>query len=124
MTDINRYYHPKFKLAAELIGVLYDLPECSSGGLCHIVTDDDNIDDDDLDWVYEYCNRAENIDRIDRELSQTICTILRQMTFTQRAVLFEMMISDFEVDDEKSVNSFIKYLGKSEIINRINSYRH
>src|ERR1700742_1403671 len=33
-----------------LIAALHQLPNCSMGGPLHVVTDDQNIDDDTLDW--------------------------------------------------------------------------
>lgn len=102
------YWHPKFYLVKELIHLLYQLDECSTGGCCHIVTDDNNIYDRDLDWVIEYCNREETKDRIDRELSKTICIILKEMTFQQRAVLFWFLDVNFGLDDvEKSDIDFL-----------------
>ena len=47
-----KYYHEKFPIVRDMIAVLYDY--CCSGGCCHIVTDDDNIYDSDLDFVIEY----------------------------------------------------------------------
>ena len=83
----NVQYHPKMQIIVELIHILYDLPECEAGGCCHIVTDDDNIDDDDLKWVIEYCQKDDN-DHIDKELSKTICELLLQLTPEQRICLF------------------------------------
>ena len=83
-------YHPKMKIIVELIHLLYDLPDCEAGGCCHIVTDDDNIDDDDLQRVIDYCNMSDN-NRLDKELSRTICEILLQLTREQRICLFYFM---------------------------------
>ena len=84
-------YNPKMQIIVDLIHILYDLPDCLSGGCCHIVTDDDNIDDDDLKWVMDYCHRPENKNCIDRELSYTLCEMLLQLTHEQRVCLFDMM---------------------------------
>lgn len=110
---MNKYYHPKFYLVRELIGILYDLPGCGSGGCCHIVTDDDNIYDDDLDFVIEYCDSPDNVDEIEKELAKTICIILKQMTFQQRAVLFELIEKDIDKYDLLSENC-VSYLGENE----------
>lgn len=126
MTNVNKYYHPKFELASELISVLYNLEECITGGLCHIVTDDGNIYDDDLDSIIKNCDKEENKNEIDRELSKTICIILKQMTFEQRAVLFEMIdYGIFNEINQEDVDWFIdKCIGGEEnIIKRINSYK-
>ena len=110
MIDKENYWHPKFFLVRELIGILYNLETCGCGGCCHIVTDDNNIYDDDLDFVIRYCERKENKNRIDRELSITICEILKTMNFTQRAVLFEIMGNDcdcFFTDYNKDEVDFV-----------------
>ena len=109
MKDYNKNYHPKFKLALDLIHVLYELDGCGTGGCCHIVTDDDNIYDDCLDAVIEYCEKEENKDRIDKELSSTICKILKQMSFTQRAILFDCMLYNLEsiLDDKDCVETYL-----------------
>lgn len=110
MIDKENYWHPKFFLVRELIGILYNLERCGCGGCCHIVTDDNNIYDDNLDFVIRYCKRKENKNRIDRELSITICEILKTMNFTQRAVLFEIMGNDcdcFFTDYNKDEVDFV-----------------
>lgn len=81
-------YNPKMKIIVDLVHILYELPDCSAGGCCHIVTDDDNIDDEDLMWVMDYCKQPENINRIDRELSYAICEMLLQLSREQRICLF------------------------------------
>lgn len=84
-------YNPKMRIIVDLIHLLYELPECAAGGCCHIVTDDDNIDDKDLLYVMNYCKRPENNNRIDRELSYAICDMLLQLTREQRICLFYLM---------------------------------
>lgn len=84
-------YNPKIPIIVDLIHILYELPHCGAGGCCHIVTDDNNIKDDDLQWVMEYCHKSENSDCIDREISYTICEMLLQLTYEQRVCLFDML---------------------------------
>lgn len=109
--DIEELWHPKFQVVSKLIDVLYMLNECASGGLCHIVTDDGNIYDNDLDWVIKWCDAKENENKVDKELSKTICIILKQMTFQQRAILFDMKSCGFRYfskeDIEDYINTFI-----------------
>ena len=83
-------YNPKMQIIVELIHLLYELPNCGAGGCCHIVTDDDNIDDDDLQWVIDYCNKPDN-GYLDKELSRTICELLLQLSREQRICLFYLM---------------------------------
>ena len=83
-------YNPKMQIIVELIHLLYDLPDCSAGGCCHIVTDDDNIEDNDLKFVIDYCNEPDNA-KLDKELSRTICELLLQLSREQRICLFYLM---------------------------------
>lgn len=99
-----KYYHEKFPIVRDMISVLYDY--CGAGGCCHIVTDDDNIYDSDLDFVIEYAQRDENKDRVDAELSVAICKILKNMTFLQRAVLFDSMNFDIDYCNKEEFDNF------------------
>ena len=121
----NEIYNSKFMVVSKLIEVLYDLDGCECGGLCHIVTDDDNIYDNDLDWVIEWCNKEENKDRVEKELCILICTLLKQMTFKQRAILFDIMNcgSGYFLEDCESVYTYLNDMDMS--INEIvKSYDH
>lgn len=106
------YWHDKFPIVRDMIGVLYDY--CGAGGCCHIVTDDDNIYDEDLDFVIEYAQREEEKNRIDSELSVAICKILKTMTFLQRAVLFDYMNSHHDFNDFYNKESFDAIYDTSE----------
>lgn len=49
---------------SKLVELLYeDLKECC-GGMLHIVLDDGNLDDDDIQWCIDYCNEPENENRV------------------------------------------------------------
>ena len=105
-------FNHKMPIIIKSIQTLYDLPNCGSGGCCHIVTDDNNIRDDDLKWVIDYCDKPENKDRVDKELSEFICKLLLQLSFEQRCILFYMFDSDFIYNygndlDESMWNYFI-----------------
>lgn len=106
------YWHDKFPIVRDMISVLYDY--CGAGGCCHIVTDDDNIYDEDLDCVIKYAQEDENKDRIDAELSIAICKILKTMTFLQRAVLFDYMNSGYDFNDFDNKESFDAIYDTSE----------
>lgn len=88
-------YHPKMKIIVDLIHCLYELPGCGCGGCCHIVTDDNNLLNSDLKEVIRFCNESKQSDRIDRELSTTICVLLLQLTLGQRVFLFQMFEENF-----------------------------
>lgn len=97
MNDIEKYWHPKFEIVANLIHLLYKLDGCICGGLCHIVVDENNIRDNDLKCVIDLCNK--NKDKIDSELSKAICEIMLQFSMEQRIILFTCMEDDYFDDD-------------------------
>ena len=89
-------YNPKMKIIKNMIHTLYELPDCSCGGCCHIVTDDENIRDSDLHSVINYCK--DNSNKIDTELSSWICQLMLQLTIEQRALLFVSMNNEIDIE--------------------------
>lgn len=89
-------WNPKITIIVGLIKTLYDI--CFTGGCCHIVTDDDNIEDEHLQYVINYCKRPENADRVDKELSTLICELLLQLSYEQRCFLFYLYRCDHIYD--------------------------
>jgi len=121
-------YNPKMPIILQSIKTLYSLPNCSAGGCCHIVTDDDNIQDEDLQFVIDYCNEPENADRVDKELSELICKLLLQLSFEQRCVLFYMFLSDYFNNycllDESTWDAFIDYVSDKTIEEMVEQFTY
>lgn len=86
-----KYYHKSMPVIAGMIHLLYELEGCRCGGLCHIVVDEDNVDDDSLDAVINICNQEEYKDRIDKDLSRYICEQLKSLSIEQRKLLFNYL---------------------------------
>ena len=63
-----KYWSEEVTETCELVRHLYNDMHEGAGGMLHIVLDDFNIDDDDLEWCIEYCNQEENRDRHDRDI--------------------------------------------------------
>ena len=81
----------------KLVELLYeDLKECC-GGMLHIVLDDGNLDDDDIQWCIENCNKPENENKIDKYLCLEIAHKMLQMTMKQRRLIYYTSLS-FECD--------------------------
>ena len=57
------------------------------GGMLHIVLDDFNIDDDDLEWCIEYCNQEENRDRHDRDICIEIAQKMLKLSREARTLI-------------------------------------
>ena len=108
MMDVK--YNPKMQIIVDMIHTLYDLPDCSCGGCCHIVTDDDNIEDDNLKFVINYCKEPEQADCVDKELSSMICELMLQLTYEQRVCLFVMM-NDGYCDNGINKSIWDEYFG-------------
>ena len=94
VNNMESYKKPKWSYQIEiikhLIEVLYSIPSGCVGGCCHIVTDDDNIEDDDLKWVINYCE-TDGKNKPDAKLSKIICEYLLELDYEQRVVLFAFM---------------------------------
>lgn len=66
-------------------------------------------------FVIDYCNRHDNTNRIDKELSRMICELLLQLSFEQRCVLFYMFergyfdCIDYNNVDESDWNHFLEF---------------
>lgn len=86
--DDCKYFIPRLNTIRELISCLYSLEGCACGGICHIVTDDNNFDDDDLDFVLKECEKEENQDREEIGLAKLICSELKKLSIQQRAIIF------------------------------------
>ena len=107
-------YKPKYQVISKLIYLLYDLDDCGAGGCCHFVTDDDNLYDDDLKFVIEYCQRKENANCIDKEISTLICTLLLDLSFAQRVILFEVHMM-YGCVDESTWKYYLEHNFSEEI---------
>lgn len=98
---MEAYKKPKWSYQIEiikhLVQVLYSIPGGCVGGCCHIVTDDDNIEDDDLKWVINYCE-TDGKNKPDAKLSKIICEYLLELDYEQRVLLFALM-NDGVVND-------------------------
>lgn len=103
-------WNPKAQVIARLIDVLYDLDGCGCGGLCHIVTDDQNLYDDNLQFVIRECHNPENDNRVEKELCSLICELLLQLSFEQRAIIFLLIdYYGYNCVDEDIWNDYQKH---------------
>lgn len=84
--DGCKYYKPHMNTIRELIACLYNLDGCCAGGLCHIITDDDNIDDPSLKTVI--IEAKKHPEATESGLSILICEELLKLSLQERALLF------------------------------------
>lgn len=100
ITKDCKYYSPKLEAIRIMISSLYEMDGCSCGGLCHIVTDDNNFDDDSLQVVINECDREENADRVEQGLVKLICQELLSLSIQERALLFSSYYAMCLCDNE------------------------
>ena len=93
MKFVKPEWDERIGIVFELIHALYSVPSGQCGGCCHIVTDDDNINDDSLKFIIDKCE-TEYKDRVESKLCKIICEYLLEISFEQRLLLFILMASD------------------------------
>lgn len=82
-------YDSKMLVIGKLVDVLYDLPGCDCGGLCHIVTDDGNVEDGHLNFVIESCDKAQD-KYLEKDVAKLICQLMSKLTIDQRQELYRL----------------------------------
>ncbi len=83
--DKCKYYNKHLETIREYIGCLYGLDECSTGGLLHILLDDDNYDDDGITFCLKECLR--HPEREESKIGQLICEEYLKLNMEQRRLL-------------------------------------
>ena len=74
---------------------LYEDMGEGAGGMLHIVLDDGNLDDDDLQWCIEYCNREENTDRHDKKICLEIAHRMLGLNREERLLIYYQWDGEF-----------------------------
>lgn len=83
-----KYHKNEIDEVLKLVKYLYeDLGECC-GGLLHIVLDDGNLDDDDIQWCLNHCNKEDNKDRKDKSVCIEIAQRMLNMTEFERRLIY------------------------------------
>ena len=93
----NVKWRPFYLALVNLVGILYQLPDCSCGGIAHIIVDDYNFDDHDFNFVLELCDRGP--DAVEVPIVRCIVEYLRKMTKDECIVLFLMMQENYDDRD-------------------------
>ena len=77
---------------AVLFRAVYELPGHACGGCCHIVTDDDNIEDDNIDFCLD------NATKEDCLVCRLFLTELRNVPWSVRESVWEKLTGGFVGD--------------------------
>ena len=111
------YYHKNFSLLKVLINALYELPNCASGGICHIVTDEDNVRDADLSYVLGECYGNDSFwnGHIEKPLGALICKLFLEMEYKQRVCFVQLMscVGDDNLDTDECIKEWGKIIESS-----------
>lgn len=79
------HYIQKIETIKEYINCLYAIKGCGTGGLLHILIDDDNIDDDSIMFCMKEC--IKNPDEEESKLGRVICEEFLSLSMEQRRLL-------------------------------------
>ena len=99
-----KHNNEKVEYVSKLVKLLYEDLHESAGGMLHIVLDDGNLEDDDIQWCIEYCNREENKDRADKYLCLEIAHRMLTMNMYERRLVY---YGDFGFECEKCCDKCI-----------------
>ena len=82
---ICKYYNKRLDMIREYIGCLYSLEGCGTGGMLHILLDDDNYDDDSIIFCLKEC--LKNSDKPEAKIGRLICEEYLCLPMEQRRLL-------------------------------------
>ena len=117
----NSYYHKNFALLRVLIEALYEVPSCGTGGMCHIILEN-NVRDSDLLCVLGLCYNSEYKSRTEMPLVKLICELMLEMEYKQRVCLFCLLdVTGYSLESEQCIFDF-EYIIESKIINWISEH--
>lgn len=83
--DTCKYYDKHLEIIRKYIDCLYSLENCGSGGILHILTDDDNVDDDDIAYCLSECLR--HPEREESGIGKLICEEYLKLPIQKRRLL-------------------------------------
>ena len=85
MTKYCKYFKPEMKNLHEFILCFYELDGCCTGGPLHIVTDDFNIDDNDIMFCLKHCLQEKDL--VVSEMGRIICEGMLRLSDAERRML-------------------------------------
>lgn len=83
-----KYYNPHMETVLAYCSCLYKIEGCGAGGNLHILLDDGNYRDSDIEWCKQLC--IDNPQDEESTLGILICDELLKLTMDERHVFFLM----------------------------------
>lgn len=88
-----KYYDKKLEVIRAYIECLYSLEGCCTGGMLHILLDDDNYDDDNIAYCLSEC--IKNPSKPESKIGKLICEEYLSLPMEQRRLLRGEYIGHF-----------------------------
>ena len=93
-----KFYDTHLETINTYITALYNLPECGTGGLLHIVLDDGNVDDESITFCLKGC--AAHPEREEWLIGMLICSELLKLPEEKRRLLDCLAYRDFRCQQD------------------------
>lgn len=88
-----KYFDEHLKTIRQYISCLYGIDGCASGGLLHILLDDDNCDNDDILYCLKEC--IQHPEREESKIGHLICEEYLKLGMEQRRLLTTCYIGNW-----------------------------
>ena len=101
-----KHYNKHLDTIKAYINCLYRLEGCCTGGLLHILLDDDNIEDHHIQWCLEECEK--HPEEEESEIGKLICKEYLKLTIPERRLLFHNLYLYTGGCDRDCKNCFVE----------------
>lgn len=101
-----KHYNKHLDTIKAYINCLYRLEGCCTGGLLHILLDDDNIEDHHIQWCLEECEK--HPEEEESEIGKLICKEYLKLTMPERRLLFHNLYLYTGGCDRDCKNCFVE----------------
>lgn len=109
-----KYYNSHLDTVREYIGCLYNIDGCITGGMLHILLDDDNYDDRSIIFCLKYC--LQNPHKEESKLGVLICEEYLGLSLQERRLLCIPYINEFSCLNNKGCDQCFIETGDFENI--------
>lgn len=100
-----KYYDKHLDTIKLYITCLYDIDGCATGGLLHILLDDDNLEDNHIEWCLRQCEEHPECE--ESNIGKLICKEYLKLTMEQRRLLSYQHLR-FHICDKNCKSCYIE----------------
>ena len=114
---MSKEHQETYDTIHELTNLLYGLPDCGAGGPLHVLTDDGNVDDRDLEYVLVALSQVESpsirhVGHSIVHLYATLSPAQRAAVWTHRPLSDDLVGRDFDWVGDTNDFTVTGYWGK------------